>query len=413
MRRWEKAGKISAIRTAAGHRRYDVHSVHRQDTQNDGEKYLVNEETVQGIAKGICLYHQNISKQKLSQYPANLQLAVDTLIVNCLLTGIEPLQGVPDFLNRWAKQPLQDWDLDINCPEDWHSKSLVEEQKPSNFCVETAEEYLEEYGNFQRKVVEKLRLKSFCDRDLYTKFRQYIIEHPVVIKGILEPDAVNKFPSLKKLLQDCYEPAPESYKKDRNFYCCGHCGGLMYLKSDSARSWGFPPLATESRSDGDLRCENRHCLQYKKKPIPFKADSNDLVLWLKQDLRYFMHRPGKPEVRLFNKLKKLDLKEVILFPNLDIYDIHLVFPDDTVWAIDLKFWESAYNLAKKVDKPIARWKEQPYDECFFVFPDEIKQYGKEYIQEFRSYCTVPLKKSQVMFEGAFMQKVKRKWSKKS
>ena len=186
MRRWEKAGKISAIRTTAGHRRYDVNSVGGQDEQNDGEKYLVNEEIVQRIAKGICQYHQNINRQNLSQYPANLQLAVDKLVINCLLTGIELLQGVPDFLNSWAKQPLKDWDLDINCPEDWHSKSLVEEQKPSNFCIETAEDYLDEYGNFQRRVVEKLRLKSFRDRDLYTKFRQYIIEHPVVTKRMSE-----------------------------------------------------------------------------------------------------------------------------------------------------------------------------------------------------------------------------------
>ncbi len=395
MRRWEKAGKISAIRTAAGHRRYDLNSVHRQDSQNDREKYLVNEETVQRIAKGICQYHQNINRQKLSQYPANLQLAVDKLIINCLLTGIEPLKGVPDFLNRWAKQPLQDWDLDINCPEDWHSKSLIEEQKLSNFCVETAEEYLEEYGNFQRKVVEKLRFKSFRDRDLYTKFRQYIIEHPVVTKRELDTTAILEFSSLKELLIDCYELAPASYKKEGNFYCCGHCDGLMYLNKNQ-----------------DLRCENRHCSQYNKAAVPFDANGSE-VRWLKQDLRYFMHRPGKPEVRLFNKLKELDLKEVILFPNLDIYDIHLVFPDDTVWAVDLKFWESAYNLAKKVDKPIPRWKEQPYHECFFIFPDEIKHYGKEYIQEFRSYCTVPLKKSQVMFEGAFIQKVKRKLGKQS
>ncbi|WP_041619329.1 restriction endonuclease-related protein [Stanieria cyanosphaera] len=395
MRRWEKAGKITAIRTPAGHRRYDINLVDRQNSSNSREKYLVNEETIQKIAKGICQYHQNLTKQKLSQYPANLQLAVDKLVVNCLLATIPPLQGVPDFFNRWAQRALQDWDLDINCPEDWHSKSLIEEQRPSNFCVETAEDYLEEYGNFQRKVVETLRLKSFRDRNLYTKFRQYIIENPVITKSELDTTAVIDFPSLKELMQDCYEPAPESYKKDGKFYCCGHCGGLMYLKSN-----------------GDLQCENRHCLQYKKRLIPFDADNSDSVMWLKQDLRYFMHRPGKPEVRLFNKLKKLDLKEVILFPNLDTYDLHLVFPDDTFWAVDLKFWESAYNLAKKVDKPIPRWKEQPYKECFFVFPDEIKHYGNEYIQEFRSYCTVPLKKSQVMFEGAFMQKVKIKLSKK-
>ncbi len=80
MRRWEEAGKITAIRTPAGHRRYDMNSVDKQNGQNSQEKYLVNEETIQRIAKGICQYHQNISRQKLSQYPANLQLAVINFI---------------------------------------------------------------------------------------------------------------------------------------------------------------------------------------------------------------------------------------------------------------------------------------------------------------------------------------------
>ncbi|MGK7893410.1 MAG: MerR family DNA-binding transcriptional regulator, partial [Xenococcus sp. (in: cyanobacteria)] len=167
LRRWEKAGKITAIRTPAGHRRYDIKSIDRKDSENSQERFLVNEKIVQRIAKGICQYQRNLTKQKLSQYPENLQLAVDKLVVNCLVTGINPLQGVPDFLNRWAQKPLRDWDLDINCPEDWHSKVLIEEQNPSNFCIETAEDYLEEYGNFQRKVVEAVRLKSFRDRDLY------------------------------------------------------------------------------------------------------------------------------------------------------------------------------------------------------------------------------------------------------
>ena len=249
MRRWEKAGKIAAIRTPAGHRRYSLASVDGQDNQKIWEKYLVNEEIIRRIAKGICQYHQNLNKQKLSQYPVNLQLAIDKLVINCLLTGIDPLQGVPEFLNSWAKQPLENWDLSINCPQDWHSKSFIEEQNPSNFCVETAEDYLDQYGDFQRKVVEKLRLKSFRDRNLYTKFRQYIIEHPVVTKGELDTTALIDFPSLKELLVGCYETAPKSYKKHDNFYCCGNCCGLMYLKSN-----------------GDLRCENRHCLQYKKKP---------------------------------------------------------------------------------------------------------------------------------------------------
>ena len=160
--------------------------------------------------------------------------------------------------------------------------------------------------------------------------------------------------------------------------------------------------------DDELKCENKHCAKYKKDSIPFQADEDDEVLWLKKDLRYFIHRPGKVELRLGEKLKRLGLEEVKLYPELDKYDLHLVFPDGTVWAVDVKFWESAYNLAKKVDKPIPRLNSQPYNESFFVFPDELESSGQEYLQEFRSYCTVPLKKSQVMFESAFIQKVIKK-----
>lgn len=159
--------------------------------------------------------------------------------------------------------------------------------------------------------------------------------------------------------------------------------------------------------DDELKCENKHCTKFKQNSVPFPADKYDEVLWLKKDLRYFIHRPGKVELRIGEKLKRLGL-EVKLYPEFDKYDLYLVFPDQTIWAVDVKFWEYAYNLSKKIDKPIPKLKHQPYHESFFVFPVEIENYGQAYLQEFRSYCTVPLKKSQVMFESAFIQKFTKK-----
>ena len=395
LRRWEAAGKIKAIRTPTGHRRYDMTSLvtGSGEVQTLERSRLIGEDTLHLLAKGLCEYEQQIPK-RLSDYPAALQLGVDKLALACLITGVRQLQGVPDFVSTWAQRPLKDWDIEVDCPEEWHEQQLIEEQKASGFCIETAEKYFDEFGNFQKKIINEVMTKAAQDHDLYSRFRRYIIQNSVTSRGLLDVDSVVDFKPVKDVLRASYEKAPESYGLGGRFYCCGHCGGLMYLTKDD-----------------ELKCENKHCAKQKKAPVPFLADKYDEVLWLKKDLRYFIHRPGKAELRLEERLKRL--LEVKLYPELDKYDLHLVFPDGTVWAVDVKFWESAYNLAKKVDKPIPRLKHQPYHESFFVFPDEIKSYGQEYMQEFRSYCTVPLKKSQVMFEEAFIQKVIKKLERKT
>lgn len=394
LRRWEAAGKINAIRTPTGHRRYDLTSLvtNSEEVKTSERVIVITEDTLQQIAKGLCDYEQQIPKKSLSDYPAALQLGVDKLALACLMAGVrQPIQGVSDFVSRWAQLPIKDWDIEVDCPEEWDEQKLIEDQKLSDFCIETAGDYFDECGNFQQQVVNEVMLKATKQHELYTNFRCYLINQPVITRGNLEVDSVINFKPVKDLLRNSYEKVPESYKKDGKFYCCGHCGGLMYLNKDD-----------------ELQCENKHCARQKKVTVPFTAAPEDEVLWLKKDLRYFIHRPGKVEIRLSERLKGLNLKEVKLYPELDKYDLHLVFYDETVWAIDVKFWESAYNLAKKVDKPITRLMEEPYNESFFVFPDEIQSYGQEYLQEFRSYCSVPIKKSQVMFESEFIRKVIKK-----
>lgn len=396
LRRWEAAGKIKAIRTPSGQRRFDITSYVSPDKPDKTTKPISKKEkttddelTLRQIAKGIVEYAQQMQKSRLFPYPGALQLGVEKLQAICVMQNQPQPQGVPDFVTNWAQHPLRDWPIEIDCPDEWNDAQFIEEQKPSGFCIELDGSYIDETERIQREVMQEVFRKSVQDPDLYVKFRRLLISCPVITKGERDIKSVLELKSLQKVVQDSYEQAPDSYKKNGKFYCCGHCSGLMYRTADN-----------------QLKCENKHCANKKKPPFPFQCDKDDEVLWLKKGLRYFIHRPGCAELRIEERLKQLGL-EVTLYPDCDKYDLHIVFPDNTVWAVDVKFWESAYNLAKKVE-PIPKLPHQPYHEAFFVFADEISSYGDEYIQEFRANCPVKPKKSQVMFEGDFIKVVEKK-----
>lgn len=354
------------------------------------EKTTDDELTLRLIAKGIVEYAQQMQKPRLFPYPAALQLGVEKLQAICVMQNQTQPQGVPDFVTNWAQEPLRDWPIEIDCPDEWNDAQFIEDQKPSGFCIELDGSYIDEAERIQKEVIDEVFKKSAQDPNLYVEFRRLLITHPVITKGERDIKSVLELKPLQKVVENSYEEAPESYKKNGKFYCCGHCGGLMHQTADN-----------------QLKCENKHCAKRKKSPITFQCDKDDEVLWLRKGLRYFIHRPGGAELRLEKHLKELEL-EVNLYPDFDKYDLHIVFPDKTVWAVDVKFWESAYNLAKKVNEPIPKLSHQPYYEAFFVFADEISSYGDEYIQEFRANCPVKLKKSQVMFEGDFIKAVEKK-----
>jgi REase associating with pPIWI_RE/pPIWI_RE three-gene island domain Y len=397
LRRWEAAGKIQAIRTPSGQRRFDINSYatgdkpDRKTKASSKKAQTANEElTLRQIAKGIVQYAQQMQKSRLFPYPSALQLGVEKLQALCVMQNKAQPQGIPDFLSKWGEHPIKDWNIEINCPEEWKDVRFIEDQKPSGFCIELDGSYINEAERIQHEVMEEVFQKSAHNPNLYVEFRRLLVTHPVITKGDLDVKSVLELKPLQKVLEDCYEEAPASYKKQGKFYCCGHCGGLMHRTVDN-----------------QLKCENKHCTKQKKEPIPFECDKDDEVLWLKEGLRYFIHRPGCAELRIEKRMKELGL-EVTLYPDHDKYDLHIVFSDKTVWAVDVKFWEYAYNLAKNVNEPIPRLPHQPYNEAFFVFPDEIREYGDEYIQEFISHCSVQLKKSQVMFEETFLKAVDKK-----
>lgn len=157
-----------------------------EEVQTSQKLIVIGEDTLQQIAKGLCEYDQQIPKKSLSDYPAALELGVNKLTVACLTAGVpQQIQGVPNFISTWAQIRLKDWDIEIDCPDEWREQKLIEDQKPSGFCIETAGEYFDECGNFQQQVINEVMLKAAQNPELYTSFRCYIIEHPVINRGKL------------------------------------------------------------------------------------------------------------------------------------------------------------------------------------------------------------------------------------
>lgn len=368
----------------------------------------ISENTLRSLAQGLSKYHEIIAGQphkNLSEYPPLLQLSINQLSLVGLLNAGPIVKGIPDFVSTWARTPLKDWGLPINCSNnEWLEEVLVEEDgQISSFCLEIKSDS-NARGVFQKEIINDLMTKCQKNKQLYTDFRKFLIEHPTVAKGKLEQKKLGKFSDVKEILKSCYELAPLSYQYQGLFYKCNYCHGLMYLNKENK-----------------LLCENRWCKGNENKPQAIEElPEGENLLWLKRDLRYFIHHPGLAELYLEKEISKMGL-DIILYPDLDKYDLQITFPDQTIWAVDVKSWKLARELARNLIKDfdanaqkevIPQIPDSRYDKSFFVFPDEITSSQKEYKNEFfqiisGSLLSSQINKSQVFFIKEFLQKIKR------
>jgi hypothetical protein len=367
----------------------------------------ISENTLRSLAEGLFQYHEKIASQPhqyLSQYPPLLQLSINNLNLVGLLNGGPLIKGIPEFVSDWARKPLEDWGLPIEYPDnEWQEAVLVEEDgQISSFCLEIKSNP-NATGNFQKEIIDELMAKCQKNKQLYTDCRKFLIEHPTITHGKLQQKKLAKFSDVQDILERCYELAPLSYQYEGLFYKCSCCKGLMYLNKNNK-----------------LLCENRQCKGNTDKPQVIKQlPAGENLLWLKRDLRYFIHYPGIAELFLQKELSKMGLR-VILYPDLDKYDLQITFPDQTIWAVDVKSWrlarELARNLIKNFDansekEVIPQIPDSRHEKSFFVFPDEITPSTTEYKNEFLriisgSSLDSQIKESQVFFLKEFLQKVK-------
>lgn len=160
--------------------------------------------------------------------------------------------------------------------------------------------------------------------------------------------------ALRALLNDAYQPAPQSAAKDGVWATCRACGQLLLRTRQGA--W---TCETESCRDQGAPQVGRF--------IPLRHEA----VWLRRDLRRFIAAPGRAEVRQADALHQIGAT-VELWPAFDRYDLRVIFPNGAVWALDVKDWRNPWLLAQHVRRrgfPSS----PPWNRAWFVFPDERRR----------------------------------------
>lgn len=325
--------------------------------------------TLEQISAGLIRVSQQ--QKGLYPYPQDLQLGYDRVVLAFLLAA-KPEQApasLSEFYENWCEKTFEEWGVEVDDEIDT-DETLLFLGEPTELAIELAEAFGGSVlSQEQSKIASALlqRCQSHPQgAQIYTKFRRFIIEHPILSERELI-DAKGLFGlgvGLSDLLEECYELAPRCYELDGNFYACPYCHAMTSV-------YGGHAIANPSCN----RCPAGRRLK-KKVKLP------DNILKLKRGIERFWFYPGRAEIRLYRKLAELGL-EVELYPSCDRYDLRIRFSDGEVWALDLKDYANPYLLAKRLgDEPIPS--DPPWNVGYIVIPAERKRERPAYLKEIKS-----------------------------
>ena len=310
-------------------------------------------------------------KGKLYPYPHNLQMGYDSVVLAFLVGGKpgDAPASVPEFC-KLCEQPFEEWGVEIDDEIDGYD-TLLFLGEPTELAIELAEAF---GGSVLSQEQSRIATKLFqhCQShpqgiQIYTKFRKFIIEHPVLSNQEFV-EAKGSFGlgiGLSDLLDECYEPVPSCYQLKGNFYGCPYCQALASIN----------PQEQVIANPNCNRCPPGRRL---KRKVKLPAD----CLKLKRGIERFWFYPGRAEIRLYQKLTDLGL-EVELYPECDRYDLRIKFESGEVWALDLKDYSNPYLLVRNLgDEPIPN--EPEWDVGYIVIPTERKKERPAYLKELKS-----------------------------
>lgn len=356
-----------------------------------------DELTLHLVASGVIKLAETVKNGQAPNlpYPKELQRGLDRLVLSCLRQGKTPPQGVPDLL-FWCRQPLAEWSVELPKEDAGIADKLLDGQIPTGIC----EEWAIASPDVEAELTQKQLLlnviqvcKSAEAPDSYVAFRHLLISNPVLTEfELLQRCADPLLERLEEQIHTAYEAAPDSCAMGGHFHCCSNCDNLM-LRTDK----------------GDLICAEERCRAKGVRKPGRRIPQKEGVSWLKRGLRRFIAAPGRAELRLADKLKKLGLQQVELWPNFDSYDLRIVFPDGEAWAIDVKDWANPFLLAQKVKQqnpPIPN--NPPWTQAYFVFPDDRRLARPDYLRAFRNHCQLPQEQVKAKFERDLIKDVRSK-----
>lgn len=350
------------------------------------------------IATGIVQIAQRVERGEPAlsyPYPAPLQRGLNYLVALNLMRHRPIPQSVPDLLRWCAEKPLVEWGLQLEEQSIGERDVLLYDNMPTSLC----DEWSRNVGDVEADVTETRFMDDvfrICQSrtsgdSLYVKLRHTLatcrvlttFEH-VSLKLDSELSVVSA------LLDEAYLEAPLSCRFGDEYLVCGGCGNLLQ----------------PDRKDRPV-CENERC-RAQGSPVGKIIAARESPKWLIRPLRRFIANPAVTELRLAEVLRDMGL-QVELWPQFDAYDIRITFPDQHVWAIDVKDWSSPELLARSV-KSIPTY--PPWSRAFYVFPDERRREREDYKRAFTSRCNQLSKEVAAIYEGELIshahQELKRR-----
>ncbi|MFV9507466.1 MAG: hypothetical protein AB4911_23175 [Oscillochloridaceae bacterium umkhey_bin13] len=346
------------------------------------------------IASGlISLAQQARERAALTlPYPSSLQRGLNRLVLMCLRRDRQPPQGLMDLL-AWCRKPLSTWGLELPDGSVDGAEQLLDGQIPTATCEAWARTGVDVEADLSEERL-LLNVISVCknarDPQAYTAFRRMLIEQPVLTA--FEYQLALAEPALDLLvdqLRAAYESAPPSAARNGQLAICSTCGNLL--------------LRTQH---DDLVCEDDMCRAQGHSEPARLLSSRDEVVWLRRDLRRYIAAPGRAELRLANQFEAMGL-QVDLWPVFDRYDLRVTFPDDVIWALDVKDWSNPFLLARSVNrKPFPT--DPPWQRAFFVFPDARRVQRPDYVRAFTNTCRILSDRVGACFERDVLQRAEQK-----
>lgn len=298
-------------------------------------------------------------------YPHAWQRGLNMLVAECLLRDVLAPTHTEEAIS-WCHTPLKAWPVRFRAPARVLEEALLNDEQPTELC----REFAIVKGDAEQEACQKKMLEVMSEAqrnripDAYVALRHSLITRPVISDEELAQMSFDpRLGPVGGLLTDLYERVPSTLADGGKVLLCGCCG------------W------TLQRVRGQLRCGDERCRlltgDFIRVATRERSEPPSQLYRVRHPIRRYVVAPGVYEVNAAHLLEAQGLR-VELWPGYDKYDLRIIFPNQQVWAVDIKDWRYPHLLAPQLT-PLPYGGSWTWDCAFYAIPDERVQEQSNYL----------------------------------